>query len=35
MDAPCHGVKYHNNKYMGDNYENGCPDGLVLEDLVK
>ena len=20
---------------MGDNYENGCPDGLILEDLVK
>lgn len=27
-DAPCHGKQYHTNEYMGDNYPNGCPEGL-------
>ena len=31
-DAPCHGKKYHG---CGDDYPNGSPDGLVLEDLMK
>jgi hypothetical protein len=34
FDAPCHGKKY-NNRTWHDFYPNGCPDGLVLEDLVK
>lgn len=32
-DAPCHGLKYHGE--VGDDYENGCPRGLVLEDLIR
>jgi len=32
MDAPCHGKKYHN---CDENYPNGSPEGLVLEDLIK
>lgn len=32
-DAPCHGAKYHNTK-VHDNYPNGCPEGLVIEDLI-
>ena len=31
-DAPCHGKKYHD---ADDSYPNGCPKGLVLEDLMK
>eukprot|EP00340_Litonotus_pictus_P010864 CAMPEP_0170536448 /NCGR_PEP_ID=MMETSP0209-20121228/102153_1 /TAXON_ID=665100 ORGANISM="Litonotus pictus, Strain P1" /NCGR_SAMPLE_ID=MMETSP0209 /ASSEMBLY_ACC=CAM_ASM_000301 /LENGTH=765 /DNA_ID=CAMNT_0010837817 /DNA_START=540 /DNA_END=2837 /DNA_ORIENTATION=+ len=34
-DAPCHGSKYHTNEYMGDDYPNGDPNGLVIEDLIK
>lgn len=32
-DAPCHGKKYHT--CYSDDYPNGSPDGLVLEDLMK
>jgi len=32
MDAPCHGKKYHSES---DDYPNGSPEGLVLEDLIK
>jgi len=32
MDAPCHGKKYHS---CSDDYPNGSPEGLVLEDLIK
>merc|ERR1711907_82124 len=31
-DAPPHGKKYHRSC---DDYPNGSPDGLVLEDLMK
>lgn len=31
-DAPCHGSKYHN---VSDDYSEGSPDGLVLEDLMR
>lgn len=31
-DAPCHGKKYHR---CNDDYPNGNPHGLVLEELVK
>lgn len=31
-DAPCHGREYHNCR---DDYPNGSPDGLKLEDLMK
>jgi hypothetical protein len=31
-DAPCHGKKYHN---CGDDYPQGSPDNLILEDLMK
>jgi len=31
-DAPCHGKKYHNSR---DDYPQGSPDGLILEDLMK
>jgi len=31
-DAPCHGKKYHS---VNDDYPNGNPNGLVLEELVK
>mmetsp|Transcript_41174 Transcript_41174/g.43066 ORF Transcript_41174/g.43066 Transcript_41174/m.43066 type:complete len:800 (-) Transcript_41174:61-2460(-) len=34
-DAPCHGRKYHTNEYMRDDYPNGDPNGLVIEDLIK
>jgi hypothetical protein len=30
-DAPCHGAKYHS---QSDDYPNGCPNGLIPEDLV-
>ena len=33
FDAPCHGKKYHGGG--GDDYPDGCPKGLVLEDLMK
>ena len=33
-DAPCHGKKYHDND-VEDNYPNGDPNGLILEDLMK
>ena len=33
-DAPCHGKKYHNG-IVYDNHKDGCPKGLVIEDLVK
>lgn len=32
-DAPCHGKKYHNS--TDDDYPEGCPEGLILEDLMK
>ena len=32
-DAPCHGKKYHNALY--DNFENGDPDGLILEVIMQ
>lgn len=33
FDAPCHGNKYHS---IGrDCYPDGCPKGLILEDLMK
>jgi hypothetical protein len=32
-DAPPHGTKYHES--YGDDYPNGSPEGLVLEDLMK
>ena len=31
-DAPCHGKKYHKDEW--DSYPAGCPEGLVLEDLM-
>ncbi|KAL4441752.1 hypothetical protein ABPG74_008749 [Tetrahymena malaccensis] len=31
-DYPAHGLKYHEN--LVDNYPNGCPNGLKLEDLM-
>jgi len=31
-DAPCHGKKYHG---CSDDYPNGSPDGIVLEDIMK
>ena len=31
-DAPCHGKKYHDE---ADDYPKGCPNGLILEDLIK
>lgn len=31
-DAPPHGRQYHKH---GDDYPNGSPEGLVLEDLMK
>jgi hypothetical protein len=33
-DAPCHGKKYHDND-VEDDYPNGDPNGLILEDLMK
>lgn len=33
-DAPCHGTKYHVSR-EGDEYPEGSPDGLVLEDLMQ
>jgi hypothetical protein len=30
-DAPCHGTKYHT---QSDTYPQGCPNGLIPEDLV-
>lgn len=35
LDAPCHGTKYHNNNNIRDSYPNGCPEGHILEDLMK
>ena len=32
FDAPCHGKQYHNE---ADDYPKGCPEGLILEDLIK
>ena len=32
-DAPCHGKKYHPDQF--EDYPDGSPDGLVLEDLMK
>jgi hypothetical protein len=34
FDAPCHGKKYNNRSWQ-DNYPNGCPEGFILEDLIK
>lgn len=34
-DAPPHGKQYHNYQRYGDDYPNGSPDGLILEDLIK
>jgi len=33
IDAPCHGKQYHN-EYSED-YPNGSPDGIIMEDLLK
>ena len=33
-DAPPHGNQYHDEN-CGDDYPNGCPSGLKLEDLMK
>ena len=33
-DAPPHGRQYHSNN-CGDDFPNGSPEGLVLEDLMK
>ena len=33
-DAPPHGKQYQN-KNCGDDYPNGSPDGIQIEDLMK
>ena len=35
FDAPCHGSQYHDFGNFGDNHPKGCPEGLILEDLLK
>ena len=32
FDEPCHGRQYHD--YNEDDYPLGCPEGLILEDLI-
>ena len=34
-DAPCHGTQYHELGTGGDEFSDGCPNGLVLEELMK